>query len=153
MTLLPILVRITTMLLDKNWKICVIGVSLCQKIMTLFLLTFGVLLTMVLLDKESMREKKVKPDWCVRHWYEPQYQCWVPPEGGWLVVLRPTTSYHAFKMAFCFTKPPFRMIDKKCSNTLFIASSCQCIVTWGGQMEIDLLVKKKFWLLSSLSIF
>ena len=34
------------------------------------------------------------------------------------------------------------MIDNKRSNTLFIASSCQCIVTWGGQMEIDLQIKK-----------
>ena len=65
-----------------------------------------------------------------------------PTRWGWLVVLRPTTSYHASKMAFCFSKPPFHMIDNKCSNTLFIKSSSQCIVTWGGQMEIDLQIKQ-----------
>ena len=39
------------------------------------------------------------------------------------------------------------MIDNKCSYTLFIESFCQCIVTWGGQMEIDLLVKKEVWII------
>ena len=34
------------------------------------------------------------------------------------------------------------MIDNKCSNTLFVESAGQCISTWGGQMEIDLLLKK-----------
>ena len=34
------------------------------------------------------------------------------------------------------------MIDNKCSNTPFNGSSCQCIVTLGGQMDIDLILKK-----------